>query len=67
MIVRRMLQIASWLALAGTILPSIAFLAGTVPLDGAKWIMLLAMIAWFIVTPLWMGREHSRPSLSTEE
>ena len=51
------LQIISWIALAGTILPSILFLADRMSLDASKSWLLGATVAWFIATPLWMGRE----------
>ncbi len=54
---RRTLQGISWLALGLTILPSMLYLAGRMELDPAKWLMLLATIVWFVITPLWMGRE----------
>ena len=56
--IRRVLQIVSWLALAGTILPSCIFLAGQMELGIAKAAMFLATIAWFVATPLWM---HDKP------
>jgi hypothetical protein len=56
---RRIVQIVSWLSLAGTILPSIMFLAGRIDLEQAKNWLLAATVAWFIATPLWMGREPS--------
>ena len=55
---RRMLQIVSWVACAATILPSVMYLLNKVDLAQVKWLMLLATIVWFVVTPLWMGREH---------
>jgi hypothetical protein len=51
---RRILQIVSWAALAGTILPSCIFLAGRMELDTVKTLMFAATIAWFVATPLWM-------------
>ena len=54
---RTLLQCVSWVVLLGAIIPSILFLLGTITLDQCKWIMLIATIAWFVVTPLWMGRE----------
>lgn len=54
---RRAVQAASWLALAGTILPSIIFLAGKVEMDPMKTGMLVATAVWFTVAPLWMGRD----------
>lgn len=50
------LQIISWIALAGTILPSILFLAGRMDLATSKHWLLAATLLWFAVTPLWMGR-----------
>jgi hypothetical protein len=41
-------------ALAGTILPPVAFLFGGVSLDVVKGIMLVAAILWFVAAPLWM-------------
>jgi hypothetical protein len=52
--IRRILQIVSWTALAGTILPSCAFLAGQMDNDTVNTIMLAATVAWFVATPLWM-------------
>jgi hypothetical protein len=54
---RRLLQVASWVALAGMIAPALLFLAGRISLDQSKEGLLVATIAWFLVTPLWMGRE----------
>ena len=53
---RLVLQITSSISLAGTILPSILFLAGRIDLDQTKWWMLIATIVWFIATSLGMGR-----------
>ena len=58
---RIVLQITSWIALAATILPSILFLASKLDLEHAQWIMLAATLAWFVATPLWMGRKVERP------
>lgn len=41
-------------ALAGTILPPIAFLFGAMPLDSVKDIMLGSTILWFAAAPMWM-------------
>ena len=59
---RRVFQAISAVAIALTILPSALFLAGKVQLDRMKLVMLLAMIVWFVVTPLWMGREKQAGS-----
>lgn len=54
--IRRTLQALSWIALAGAIVPSVLFLTGQLSLDASKWWLLAATVAWFIATPLWMGR-----------
>jgi hypothetical protein len=50
-------QIISFIALAGTLLPSVIYCAGGMPLDIVKWIMLLSTIVWFVFTPLWMNKK----------
>jgi len=62
---RRLLQILSWIALAATVLPPIGFFADTISKDTMKTAMLGATIAWFVVTPFWMGRE--KPGAATSE
>jgi hypothetical protein len=64
---RRVLQTISWIACAGTALPSVLFLLNQIDLDFTKWLMLLATIVWFLVTPFWMGREHGDMATKTEE
>ncbi len=53
---RRIIQIISWLALVGAILPSVLYLAGRIDLDQSKWALLVATIVWFVTAPLWIGR-----------
>ena len=53
---RTILQAISGIALAGTILPPALFMTGRMELNAAQWWMLGATLAWFVVTPLWMGR-----------
>ena len=56
---RTTLQIFSWLALAGTILPAGFYYTGQLDFSGLKQAMLIATILWFVVTSLWMGREKT--------
>jgi hypothetical protein len=56
---RRILQLISWLALVGTIGPSILVYYGKMDLSALKTTMLVATVVWFIATSLWMGREES--------
>lgn len=53
------LQVISCLALVLTVAPSIMFLNGSVDLDKAKLLMLIATVAWFVVTPLWMNKSKN--------
>ncbi len=53
---KRIAQIISYVALAGTLLPAMLFFADRVELPVAKAWMLAAAVVWFITTPLWM--EH---------
>jgi len=57
---RIVLQILSWIALGMTAVPSMLFLGGKMDLDRVKLWMIIATILWFIVTPLWMGREKQK-------
>jgi len=50
-------KIISLLALMTTIIPSVLLFVGAVDHEAVKWIALGGTIAWFIATPLWMGRE----------
>jgi hypothetical protein len=54
---RKLAQTISWCAVLGTILPSLLYLFGQLELATVHWLMLLATIVWFAVTPLWMGRD----------
>ncbi|MBN2295023.1 MAG: hypothetical protein JXM70_21520 [Pirellulales bacterium] len=58
---RPLLQIISVIALSLTVFPSLMFFAGMMELDRMKWLMMAATVAWFIATPLWMGREKENP------
>lgn len=54
---RPVAQAISALSLAVTLGGPLAYLTGTLDLDRMKLLLLLATIAWFVATPLWMGRE----------
>jgi len=49
-------QLASGLALVGTILPALLFVKGGLDLPHVKIWMLAATVVWFLATPLWMER-----------
>ena len=59
---RTLLIIISVLSLIALMLPSILFLAGSMGLDTAKWIMLIATVVWFAGASLWMGKEPRAPA-----
>ena len=46
----------SGLALLGTMLPPLLFFGDRIGPDALKTWMLLATVAWFVATPLWMER-----------
>jgi hypothetical protein len=52
---RRALQLASALALAGIVVPPVLYFQGSLPRDGMTTVMLLATILWFAATPFWMN------------
>ncbi|MCG6921034.1 MAG: hypothetical protein PVJ73_07885 [Acidobacteriota bacterium] len=53
---RKVLQLASSLALAGIVIPPILYFRGELAHDVMRTVMLLATILWFVVTPFWMNR-----------
>jgi hypothetical protein len=54
---RTIFPIISWIALAGTIVPALLYLNGSLDLPALKMWMLIATIAWFLTVPLWMERK----------
>jgi hypothetical protein len=54
---KRTAQLVSLAALAGTIIPPVLFFFDRVDLDFMKWAMLVAAVAWFAATPIWMDRK----------
>ena len=59
---RRVLQTISWLACVGTVVPAVLFFLDRISLGQVKSSMLVVAVVWFIVTPLWMGREQKKPA-----
>ena len=53
---KRAAQAVSLAALAGTMLPPVLFFAGRMDIEAMKWAMLVATVAWFAATPLWMKK-----------
>jgi TM2 domain-containing membrane protein YozV len=53
---KRAMKAASFMALAGTIVPPVLFFYGQMGLEPMKAWMLAAAVAWFAATPLWMNR-----------
>ena len=54
---KKLLPPLSFAALALLTLPSFAYLAGSISLDGVKLLMLVATIIWYALTPLWMEKK----------
>ena len=51
------IKIISYLALAGTIIPSILVFTGGMDLQTNKYIMGICMIIWFITAPFWVNKK----------
>ncbi len=51
------LKIISYLALAGTIIPSMLVFFGDMDLQTNKNIMTISMIIWFVTVPFWINKK----------
>ena len=51
------LKIISYLALAGTIIPSLLVFFGDMDLQVNKNMMAISMIVWFITAPFWINKK----------
>jgi len=51
------LKIISYLALAGTIIPSLMVFFGDMELQTNKSIMAISMIVWFLLAPFWINKK----------
>ena len=51
------LKIISYLALAGTIIPSMLVFFGEMDLQTNKNIMTISMIIWFVTVPFWINKK----------
>jgi len=49
-------RMVSLAALVATIVPPVLFFFGHIDLDATKQWMLVATVAWFAATPVWMDR-----------
>ncbi len=52
---RKALQLVSWLALAGIVIPPILYFTGGLTLETVKTVTLVATVLWFAATPFWMN------------
>ena len=50
-------RLVSLAALVATIVPSILYFSGALGHDAVKWSAMVGTAAWFVATPVWMGRE----------
>lgn len=53
------LRLLAAVALAGTIVPALLYLGGTLSKDSMQWTMLAATVLWFGAVP-WIGRAARR-------
>lgn len=49
-------RLVSLIALVGTIVPPVLYFTGAMTLASTQTWMLVATVAWFVATPLWMDR-----------
>ena len=56
------LKFISFLALAGTIVPSILVFFGDMDLQTNKNIMAISMIIWFVTVPFWINKKAEERS-----
>jgi hypothetical protein len=54
---RTVFMVISVLALVALMIPAILFLAGSITLAAAKWVMLAATIVWFVTATPWMWKQ----------
>jgi hypothetical protein len=59
-------KIVSLIALAATTVPCLLYFGGMMSHEAVKLTALVGTIAWFIATPLWMGRELSVDAAEVE-
>jgi hypothetical protein len=52
---RRLLQLVSFLALAGIVVPPILYFSGQLAHQPLETVMLVATLLWFVATPFWMN------------
>jgi hypothetical protein len=53
---RMLLQLLSWAALAGSLLPAILYTSDVMTLGAVKTWMLISTVVWFVTTQLWMDK-----------
>ena len=51
-----LLKIISYVALIGTIIPSLLVFFGDMSIEANKTIMTVSMIVWFITAPFWINK-----------
>jgi hypothetical protein len=54
---RAIAQVASWVSLGVLVLFGLLFMTGTISLDLAKWVMIVATLVWFASASVWMWKE----------
>ena len=52
---KKALKLASWLALAGILVPPIMYFNGIFNQPRLETVMLVATITWFMTSPFWMN------------
>ena len=52
---KKVLKLASWLALAGILVPPILYFSDVISQPRLETVMLVATITWFVTSPFWMN------------
>lgn len=61
-----LLKIISYLALGGTIIPSLIVFFGDMVIQQSKWIMAISMVVWFLTAPFWINKKSKEELDATE-
>ena len=57
------LKIISYLALAGTIIPSLLVFFGDMDIQANKNVMAVSMVVWFVSAPFWVNKKTDEEML----
>ena len=56
-----LLKLISYLALTGTIIPSLLVFTGNLDNNTNKIVMAISMVVWFLTAPFWINKKQEEP------